>query len=404
MDEEKQYEQAEKCFKQGNTYYSQQEYEKAIESFNKAIELNPDYVEAYFCLGKIYSQWRYYDEHHEKTIESFNKAIELNPDYVEAYFCLGKAYYLKCEYDKAIESLNKAIELNPNYEDAYLYLGDVYNLKDEYDKAIEFFNKLIKLNPNHASSYDELGYIYHKKNEHAKAVKFFNKSIKLTNSIWAYLGLGKVYYDWGRYDMAIRVLKKAIKMDNRMMCTDNYLFDGLEMAYYGKNKHEIVENLNKVTAPEQDDTTASIKDQIIDCCYLANYFNRHHEKLNAFIQHVSEGIQMDKLRIMYLLIEYYMEFCGISLSYRTIVYNMGEIVFGEYVKEENSKFTGEEFFYEIRAIINPNYTSEYDKYDITYICKTKIVEYAMDLYEEINDSEMRAVLCYGLFRVMYSDF
>lgn len=133
------------------------------------------------------------------------------------------------------------------------------------------------------------------------------------------------------------------------------------------------------------------------CRHLADYFDRHQDKLDAFCRGVEEGKQMDKLRVMSLLIDMYMDFCGVSLSRRTVVYNMGEMVFAEYVKEGKSDFTDEEHFCEIMGTINPNYTSEYDKYDICFIEDEKMIEIAMDLFEEERDSEMCATLCYGLF-------
>jgi predicted esterase YcpF (UPF0227 family) len=136
------------------------------------------------------------------------------------------------------------------------------------------------------------------------------------------------------------------------------------------------------------------------CRHLADYFDRHPDRLDAFIRGVDEGKQMDKLRVMSLLIDRYMDFCGISLGGRTVMYNMGESVFAEYVKEGKSNFTGEESFCEIMGIINPNYTSEYDKYDIWVLEDEHIVEAAMDMYEEERNGEMRSVLCYGLFLTM----
>ena len=56
---------------------------------------------------------------HEKSIEYYTKAIELKPDFMEAYNNRGNAYEEKGESDKAIENFTKAIELNPDYAEAY---------------------------------------------------------------------------------------------------------------------------------------------------------------------------------------------------------------------------------------------------------------------------------------------
>jgi superkiller protein 3 len=108
--------QAEKYFQQGYAYNNKGDYDKAIEYYNKAIELNPDYAVAYYNLGNVYNNKGDYGkaiEYYNKAIEYYNKAIELNPDSVDAYNNLGIAYNIKSDDDKAIEYYNKAIELNP---------------------------------------------------------------------------------------------------------------------------------------------------------------------------------------------------------------------------------------------------------------------------------------------------
>lgn len=56
---------------------------------------------------------------YEKAIACFDKTIELDADYVYAYYNRGLAYYYLMQYERAIEDYNKAIELNPNYANAY---------------------------------------------------------------------------------------------------------------------------------------------------------------------------------------------------------------------------------------------------------------------------------------------
>jgi len=72
---------------------------------------------------------------YDRAIAYFNKAIELNPRYSDAYNNRGFAYYEKGQYDKAISDYNKAIELNPKFAMAYNNRGIAYFYKKEYDEA-----------------------------------------------------------------------------------------------------------------------------------------------------------------------------------------------------------------------------------------------------------------------------
>ena len=97
---------------------------------------------AYFNKGK-------YDE----GIQDFNKAIELKPDYAEAYRNRGTAYFKKGEPTKAIEDCDSAIKLQPNDVETYRIRGSAYRMRGELDKALRNFNKAIELDPNNAMVY-----------------------------------------------------------------------------------------------------------------------------------------------------------------------------------------------------------------------------------------------------------
>ena len=68
-------------FNRGDTYDKLGQYQLAIEDFNKAISLKPDYANAYYNRGIAYVKLGQY----QLAIEDYNKAISLKPDYANAY-------------------------------------------------------------------------------------------------------------------------------------------------------------------------------------------------------------------------------------------------------------------------------------------------------------------------------
>ena len=138
------------------TYYELKQYEKAIEDYNKAIELNPNDAEVYTNRGNPYYKLKRY----EKAIEDYSKAIKLNPNDAVAYYNRGNAYDELKRYEKAIEDYSKAIELNPNYVDAYNNRGNAYRELNQHEEAIEDYNKSIELNPKYAEAYSNRGIAY----------------------------------------------------------------------------------------------------------------------------------------------------------------------------------------------------------------------------------------------------
>ncbi|MEE8329020.1 MAG: tetratricopeptide repeat protein [Thermodesulfovibrionia bacterium] len=140
----------------GTSYTKKGQYDKAINDYNKAIEINPKFAVAYINRGLAYRRKGQYNQ----AISDFNKAIEINPKFALAYTNRGLAYINKAQYDRAISDFNKAIEINPKFALAYTNRGLVYRKKGQYDQAISDYNKAIKINPKFALAYDNRGFVY----------------------------------------------------------------------------------------------------------------------------------------------------------------------------------------------------------------------------------------------------
>jgi len=90
------------------------EFKKAEETLTKAIKYDKNNFEAYYYRGCAKVNAMKYDE----AIADFEKAIELKPDYADAYFNLGRTYYMKNDEDKACEYYKLADKYGrPNLED-----------------------------------------------------------------------------------------------------------------------------------------------------------------------------------------------------------------------------------------------------------------------------------------------
>lgn len=93
----------------------------------------------------------------DAAVEQFNKAVELNPKYFQAYDKLGMLYYSKGQHDNAVEPLEKALSLNPAVADEQANPGDIaiaaQNCAMLFDigqsrTAFEHLTTLSKLHPD----------------------------------------------------------------------------------------------------------------------------------------------------------------------------------------------------------------------------------------------------------------
>ena len=136
----------------GNTYYKQLKYLEAIESYRKAIDVKPDFAEAYLNLGIVLKEVGELDE----AILCYRKAIEFNGDVAAAYFHLGIFRMEEGKVDLAIVSYHKAIEVKPDFADAHLNLGIVLKQAGEPKEAIKFCHSAVKIKPTLRSGFFEL--------------------------------------------------------------------------------------------------------------------------------------------------------------------------------------------------------------------------------------------------------
>ena len=145
-----------------------EEYDQIREEYLKAIELKPDYAQAYLKLGSYYAN----HDKYEKGFAAINRAISLKPDFAEAYVALGFAYIQKKfgdghglprtqeESTNAVNALNKAIQIKPDLVQAYVGLGIATNYLGQVDEALQAFKQAVRLDPNNVISHMGIGDYY----------------------------------------------------------------------------------------------------------------------------------------------------------------------------------------------------------------------------------------------------
>ena len=160
----------------GNAYSEEGNYEKAIASFNKALNLDQNSIFAWYNNGTALAKLGDYDE----ALECFNKVIKLNPNLANAWNNKGIILdHLKI-YDEALECFNKAIELDLKYADAWNNKGITFSNLENYDDALECFNKAIELDPEYADAWNNKGMaLANLGNNPEEAVKCIAKAVDL---------------------------------------------------------------------------------------------------------------------------------------------------------------------------------------------------------------------------------
>jgi|GEM_PF-3805091 len=197
---------AEFFLKRGDARAAKGDLDGAIADYTKAIELKPDYAEAYNNRGIAWVDKGEYD----KAIEDFSRAVELKPDLAQAYYNRGNAWANKGEYDRAIEDYTKAIELKPDYAAAYNNRGFARAEMGDLNGAIADYTKAVELNPQDARAYNNRGNAKYYKGDLDGAIEDLTKAIKLKpDYARAYLKRGDAFYRKGDIENAIKDYSRA---------------------------------------------------------------------------------------------------------------------------------------------------------------------------------------------------
>ncbi|MDA9369848.1 tetratricopeptide repeat protein [Amylibacter sp.] len=84
----------------------------------------------------------------EEAIEAYNKALAIKPDYADAYNNMGSALQEQSKPEEAIEAYKKALAIKPDYADAFNNMGTVLQEQSKPEEAIEAYRKALAINPD----------------------------------------------------------------------------------------------------------------------------------------------------------------------------------------------------------------------------------------------------------------
>lgn len=216
-------------------------YDKAIESLEKCIEIQPTNATLFFELGKnYYNQKKYKDAY-----DNFEKATQIDPKSRWSWVGMYDVCYDTRDYNQAIIIVQKLIEFKEEYKDD---LTSLYMNTQQYDKALTLINELndkfgkseqrdiyksqilqdakyqgpeknnlleqIKKNPKEESNYIELISIYSKSNQEEKALEIAKQLEKeIPTSDWAQVSLFKFHLNNNDGDKAVVSMNKVFASD-----------------------------------------------------------------------------------------------------------------------------------------------------------------------------------------------
>lgn len=208
---------------QGNDFYERSYKEQnwwiAINAYEKAIELDPNFALAYTMLAKSYLNmyWFYYDRGNDpliKSKEAIDAAFRIEPDLAEAHIALGVYYYWGfLNYPEALKELNVAMGHMPNNPDCHYFIASVYRRMGEWQKSKDEFYKAFDLNPRSSRIASNTANTLYLLGEYSKSIQYSDLATSLNPEYArAYREKIELYLKWkGNTINARETLQEASK-------------------------------------------------------------------------------------------------------------------------------------------------------------------------------------------------
>jgi Tfp pilus assembly protein PilF len=143
------------CQVRGNNLLKEGKVLAAEKEFRNALTAKPNQT-SFTSLGSVYQLQKKY----EMAIQHYESALKLDPNYVDAINNLGIIYFEKGNIDKAIRMVEKALQLKPESIDGYLNLGTFYKHKRSYKKSMYYFEEGLKRAPTDYRFAYQLAWLY----------------------------------------------------------------------------------------------------------------------------------------------------------------------------------------------------------------------------------------------------
>ena len=182
----------------------------ACQSYRRAIELNPELIEAYAMLGDTLVAIGQLDD----AATSYRQLLEIKPDSSEVYYKLGNIFIELRKFDDAVISYNRAISIKPEFVDAYFNLGRTFHIIKNMESAVSTYRRAIEINPVFVEAHFNLGSVFFDLGEFKSAEASFRSALDIRSDFAeAQVALGNSLTSLGKFDDAVESIRLGLNIN-----------------------------------------------------------------------------------------------------------------------------------------------------------------------------------------------
>jgi len=270
---------AQAWFATGNCFSLQKEHDVAIKFFQRAIQVDPNFVYAYSLLAFEYI----YLEEFDKALTCYRNAIRLDPRHYIAWFGVGMIYYKQEKFSLAEVHYRKALSINPQNAILMCHIGVAQNAQQKPDQALFTLNTAIKADPKSSLCMFHRANILFAIDKHKEALEELEtlKQIIPKESV-VYFLMGKVHKKLGNTHLAMMNFSWANDLDPKGL--NNQIKVAVDKRYVTEDDDPLQEAAldgEGISLAEADITADGDIDNSTNQAGADNIFNMDEPSLQA---------------------------------------------------------------------------------------------------------------------------
>jgi tetratricopeptide (TPR) repeat protein len=236
------------------------DFQAAEQCARHAIGFDNKHPSAFYILGMAFAQQGKNDD----AITSYQKAVALQPDFVEALINLGNLQNMAGKLDAAIACYEKALTLLPGDPALLSVTGTTYVELDQPEQAIPLLQQAVAKDPSDTESYTNLGIACSKAGQFDEALAAFKQAISRNPQLaQAHYNLGKLYRNMGMLDEAVTCYQQAHQQlpENHDITHNLSLVELLQGKFATAWEHYLARPSRQVQPPARDTLPSDLHDQ-----------------------------------------------------------------------------------------------------------------------------------------------
>lgn len=192
----------------GLIYKREGNFIKAMECYNKAIELNSKETDAFTNRGNIH----FFNKQYDLALLDYNSALSINPQEITSLENRAATYSAIGNYEPALADISFAIKIEPNSKSAFATRASIFMSMKKYSESIDDFYRHLKINNDlDGSIWNTIGIAYMNMHEYEKSINSFTNAININPNGHFFYNRSYCYYQLQNKKQALTDVEKAIQ-------------------------------------------------------------------------------------------------------------------------------------------------------------------------------------------------